>query len=305
MLFESHIQASRNQEIVLESFHTVNLEIKREDEIHSVVSGNKYRKLKYNVEYAKQNNYTTLLTFGGAFSNHIAATATAGKLCGIKTIGIIRGEELITKVNENPTLAYAKACGMQFKFVSRSDFKQKDTKTFIEALKVEFGDFYVVPEGGTNTLAVKGCEEILTEADKDFDYICVPVGTGGTISGIINSAKPNQKVLGFSALKGNFLMEDISRFAKQDNWKLISDYHFGGYAKVNTELIAFINRFKAINNVPLDPVYTGKMLFGIADMIKKDYFPKHSKILVVHTGGLQGIKGMNTRLKQKQLPLIQ
>ena len=305
MLFESHIQASRNQGIALEPLCTLNLVVKREDEIHSVISGNKYRKLKYNIEHAKQNNYRTILTFGGAFSNHIAATAAVGKLYGLKTIGIIRGEELINKVNENPTLVYAKSCGMQFKFVSRSDFKLKDTKPFLEALKIEFGDFYIVPEGGTNDLAIKGCEEILTEADKDFDYVCVPVGTGGTISGIINSTRPSQKVLGFSALKGDFLIEDISRFATQDNWTLISDYHFGGYAKVNAELITFINQFKAVNKIPLDPVYTGKMLFGIADMIKKGYFPEHSKILIIHTGGLQGIKGMNARLKQKQLPLIQ
>ncbi|WP_241148072.1 1-aminocyclopropane-1-carboxylate deaminase/D-cysteine desulfhydrase [Lacinutrix jangbogonensis] len=281
------------------------LTIKREDLIHSVVSGNKFRKLKYNLIQAKKENKITLLTFGGAYSNHIMATAAAGKLEGFKTIGVIRGEELFNKIENNPTLSYAKSCGMQFKFISRNDFKHKNDIKFIEALKQEFGDFYLIPEGGTNKLAIKGCEEILTEADKDFDYICVPVGTGGTIAGIINSAKPSQQVLGFSALKGDFLKEDISKFAKQDNWQLITDYHFGGYAKINMELITFINTFKNVHGIPLDPVYTGKMMFGIIDMINKGVFKKNAKILAIHTGGLQGIQGMNIRLKQKQLPLIQ
>lgn len=290
---------------VLMSFKGLDLLIKREDEIHSVVSGNKYRKLKYNIKKASSEGYESLLTFGGAFSNHIAATAAAGRIFGINTIGVIRGEELESKINENPTLLYAKQCGMQFKFISRSDFKNKNSESFINSLKIEFGNFYNIPEGGTNDLAIKGCEEILTTADKDFDYVCVPVGTGGTISGIINSTLQNQKVLGFSALKGDFLKEDISKFAKQDNWELITDYHFGGYAKINAELITFINQFKQEHNIPLDPVYTGKMMYGIFDMIKKGYFRKGSKILVIHTGGLQGVKGMNTRLKKKQLPLIQ
>lgn len=283
----------------------VELFVKREDKIHLEVSGNKYRKLKYNIEKALADGVNTLLTFGGAFSNHIAATAAAGRLYGINTIGVIRGEELEKQINNNPTLLYAQQCGMQFKFVSRSDYRNKDSELFIESLKKEFKDFYIVPEGGTNALAIKGCEEILTATDNIFDYICVPVGTGGTISGIINSALPNQKVLGFSALKGDFLIEDISKFAKQDNWQLISDYHFGGYAKINTELVTFINQFKERHNISLDPVYTGKMMYGVYDMIKNNYFPPDSKILVIHTGGLQGIKGMNIRLKQRKLPLIQ
>jgi len=164
--------------------------------------------------------------------------------------------------------------------------------------------FYVIPEGGTNGLAVKGCEEILTETDKKFDFVCASVGTGGTISGLINSSNPNQKILGFSALKGSFLQEDISKFANYENWELITDYHFGGYAKIKPELITFINQFKTQNNIPLDPIYTGKMLFGILDLIKKDYFPKGTRILAIHTGGLQGIAGMNAILKQKELPLI-
>lgn len=299
-----NLQNSVNQTVKLPESYGVSLEIKREDAIHPIISGNKYRKLKYNIAFAKDNGYKTLLSFGGAFSNHIAALAAAGEAFGLKTIGVVRGEELISKIDSNSTLSYAKQCGMQFKFVSREDFRNKNTTEFIEDLKKEFGDFYAIPEGGTNTLAIKGCEEILTEADKTFDYVCASVGTGGTLAGIINCSKPSQQVLGFSALKGDFLKQDISKFATQDNWKLISDYHFGGYAKINTELITFINTFKSVNGIALDPIYTGKMLFGVLDLIEKNYFPKGSKILAIHTGGLQGIDGMNSRLKQKKLPLI-
>ncbi|WP_452225290.1 1-aminocyclopropane-1-carboxylate deaminase/D-cysteine desulfhydrase [Lacinutrix chionoecetis] len=298
-------EKSINQPIKLSLKNDISLEIKREDLIHPFISGNKFRKLKLNIIAAKDQDYRTLLTFGGAFSNHIAATAAAGKAFGLKTIGIIRGEELINKIADNPTLKYARECGMQFKFISRNDFREKEDATFINNLKNEFGKAYIIPEGGTNTLAVKGCEAILTESDYNFDYICTAVGTGGTIAGLINSADPCQQILGFSALKGDFLQEDISKFAKQNNWQLNTDYHFGGYAKINEELVTFINQFKAKNNIPLDPIYTGKMFFGIMDLIDKNYFPDGSKILAIHTGGLQGIAGMNAILKRKKLPLIQ
>ncbi len=280
--------------------------IKREDEIHPFISGNKYRKLKYNILEAEKLKATTLLTFGGAFSNHISAVAFVGKEFGFKTIGVIRGEELFDKINDNPTLKFAKECGMSFKFVTRIDYREKTTEAFLKDLKNQFGDFYLIPEGGTNALAIKGCEEILTEDDKnDFDYICCAGGTGGTIAGLINSSKLNQKILGFPALKGDFLQDDIRKFATQNNWELITDYHFGGYAKINTDLISFINEFKLDYDIPLDPIYTGKMMYGISDLIKKGYFKKDTKILAIHTGGLQGIEGMNTRLKKKNLPLIE
>ncbi|MBQ0769095.1 MAG: 1-aminocyclopropane-1-carboxylate deaminase/D-cysteine desulfhydrase, partial [Bizionia sp.] len=302
MIFK--LENSINERVILRHYEGVEVYLKREDAIHSVISGNKYRKLKYNVAYAKEHNYETLLTFGGAFSNHIIATAAAGKASGLKTIGIIRGEELAKKTVHNETLEYAKRCGMHLKFVNREQFRNKSNPEFLNALKDELGAFYAIPEGGTNALAVKGCEEILTEADKNFDVVCVSVGTGGTISGLINSSSPNQKILGFSALKGSFLQEDISKFADRKNWELNTDYHFGGYAKIKPELITFINQFKAQNSIALDPIYTGKMLFGILDLIKKGYFPKGTKILAIHTGGLQGIAGMNAFLKQKELPLI-
>jgi len=293
-----------NQKINIQFPNNISLVIKREDLIHPFVSGNKFRKLKYNLLQAKAENKEIVLTFGGAFSNHIAAVAYAGKEQDFKTIGIIRGDELLDRWEENPTLKFAHENGMHFEFVSREDYRLKSEISFIEKLKQKFGDFYLVPEGGTNELAVKGCEEILTEEDSDFNYVCCAVGTGGTISGLINSAGENQRILGFPALKGDFLQDEIRIFAKKDNWNLISDYHFGGYGKVNLELIEFINSFFEETNVPLDPIYTGKMVFGVIDLIHKDYFPENSKILLIHTGGLQGIEGMNLKLKQKKLPIL-
>lgn len=303
MLYFNVLEKIPTQKIKLAT-DDVSLYVRREDLIHPFVSGNKFRKLKYNLIQAKEDALHTILTFGGAFSNHIAATAAAGKEQGFKTIGIIRGEELSDKVNDNPTLQFARQCGMELVFVSREEYKLKNEKEFREGLKQKFGSFCLLPEGGSNALAVKGCEEILTTEDSDFDYICVSVGTGGTISGIMNSAMPNQKILGFPALKGDFLKNEIRQFSKMENMDLITDYHFEGYGKINTDLIEFINIFYKQNNIPLDPVYTGKMMYGIFDLIAKDYFPKGTKILAIHTGGIQGIEGMNHKLRSKKLPLI-
>ena len=282
----------------------VSLFIKREDKIHPLISGNKYRKLKYNIKKAKIAQYKTLLTFGGAFSNHILATACAAHENGLKSVGIIRGEELAFKWTDNPTLSKATALGMKLKFVSRSDYRDKHFVEFIEQLKAEYGHFYLLPEGGTNDLAIRGCEEILIAEDEDFNAVCCSVGTGGTIAGIINSVSLRQKVMGFPALKGDFLKEDICKFATNDQWNLQLDYHFGGYGKVSAELLNFINDFKKETQIPLDPIYTGKMMFGILDMVEKDKFEPETKILAIHTGGLQGIVGMNKILKKKNLPLI-
>jgi 1-aminocyclopropane-1-carboxylate deaminase len=278
--------------------------LKPEYLIHPTVSGNKFRKLKYNLEKAQSENYKGILTFGGAFSNHIAATAAAGQELNIPTVGIIRGEELGSKIDQNPTLRYAKSCGMQLEFVSRTAYKDKADPAYLKMLLETFKDFYIIPEGGTNDLAIKGCQEILTETDQQFDLICCSVGTGGTIAGLINSSLPTQKIIGFPALKGGFLNEDICKFATQSNWELWEAYHFGGYAKVDSKLITFMNHFKAIYNIPLDPVYTAKMMYGIFDAIQTGQIPKDAKVLAIHTGGLQGIEGMNLRLKQKQLQTI-
>ncbi len=302
---------TRNQQVLLPVLEEkgIQLFIKREDEIHPFVSGNKFRKLKYNVKEAKGLKVKTLLTFGGAYSNHIAATASFSQLAGLNSIGIIRGDELAINLKEvlqtNLTLKHAHENGMRFKFVSREVYRNKTAVSFIDSLKDEFGEFYLIPEGGTNELAIRGCEEILTLEDEKFNYICCAIGTGGTISGLINSAYSGQKIIGFPALKGDFLINDIINLSnRNDNWSIESNYHFGGYGKFNDELITFINQFKDATGIPLDPIYTGKMIFGLLDMISKNKFKKGSKIIAIHTGGLQGITGINERLKKKKKPLI-
>ena len=276
--------------------------ILREDLIHPHISGNKWRKLYYNIQEAKQQSLDSLITFGGAFSNHIAATASAGKEFGFKTIGFIRGEEHLPL---NPILSYAKSCGMEFRYLTRSDYKLKEKSTFLNFILKNDKNYHFLPEGGTNRLAVKGCEEILIDLPVDFEYVCCACGTGGTISGIINSLKSHQKAIGFPALKGgDFLKEEIEKYVTNSQWELNLNYHFGGYAKVKPKLISFINSFKTKHKIPLDPVYTGKMLFGLWDLIEKDYFRAGSTIIAVHTGGLQGIAGMKDYLKNKGLQIL-
>ena len=298
--------SSYNQQIqhpLLEQ-QQVALWIKREDLLHPIISGNKFRKLKYNIKDALALGQKTILTFGGAYSNHIVATACAAKEAGLKAIGVIRGEELKEKWKTNPTLVQAASYGMQFLFVTREAYRLKTEADYILKLKNEFGDFYHIPEGGTNALAVKGCEEILTEEDKQFDIITCAVGTGGTVAGLINSSTKNQKVLAYPALKGDFLKAEIDKFAINDQWQLVTDYHFGGYAKVTESLVRFINEFKRDTGIPLDPIYTGKMLFGLWQSIAQGSFAKGTKILAIHTGGLQGIKGMNQQLRRRNLPVL-
>ena len=283
--------------------------IQREDLVHPQIQGNKYRKLKYNLAFAKTNSYKSLLTFGGAYSNHILATAIAGQIEGLQTIGVIRGEELGVSLDktlaQNPTLLKAAKSGMHFEFVTRASYKEKDSLAFRTRLQEQYPEAYILPEGGTNELAIQGCQEILNTEGLKFDYLCCPVGTGGTISGIIESSGTYQKILGFPALKGDFLTKEIEKWTSKKNWELISDYHFGGYAKINKALINFMNEFKASHKIQLDPVYTGKMIYGILDLISNDYFPAKSRILAIHTGGIQGIQGMNLKLAKKGLPTIQ
>ena len=277
----------------------VELFIKREDLTDPIISGNKYRKLKYNLLNAKDIGLNTLLTFGGAYSNHIHAVAYAGHKYGFNTIGVIRGEETLPL---NPTLLDASNYGMNFHYISRVEYRDKMAPNSIEKLENQFGEFYLVPEGGSNALAVKGCTEILDKNEKSFDHICCACGTGGTIAGIIASLNGSKKVWGFPALKnGEFLKKDISNligsYSSQsyNNWDLITKYHFGGYAKFNTDLIRFINQFKRQHNIQLDPIYTGKLLFAIYEEIKNGFFKTGERILAIHTGGLQGINGFNDR----------
>lgn len=282
----------------------ISLHIKRDDLLHPVISGNKFRKLKYNLAFAKQAGFSKLVTFGGAFSNHIVAVAAAGKEFGFQTIGIIRGEELESKVENNPSLMKAISFGMKLDFVTRSQFQEKQSQAFLEELQIKYGDFYLIPEGGTNDLAIQGCKEIIQDNEKQFSHICCAVGTAGTLSGIIEASFEHQKIIGFSALKGDFLSDVIRKFVTKTNWEIETNYHFGGYGKVSDELISFMNSFYSNTKIPLDPVYTGKMVYGVLNKIENQFFPENSKILMIHTGGLQGIEGMNLILKNKNKELI-
>ncbi len=266
----------------------IHLDLKRLDLIHPHISGNKFYKLKYNLQHAKQLGQDTLITFGGAFSNHIAATAYAAHYFGFQSIGIIRGEELADQPL-NHTLSTASQFGMQLEFINRQDYRNKEQPDFLAELQSRFPNAYIIPEGGTNSLAIQGCKEILSEQDRqNYDVICCAVGTGGTITGLIESSHFNQNILGFSALKGDFLTSDVTHLTAKKNWKIIDEYCCGGYAKTSAQLIEFIQFFEKQYQIPLEPIYTGKMLFGIFDLIEKAYFPPHTRILAIHSGGLQG-----------------
>ena len=290
-MFDSIAQQVIDQSLTI---HGMPLTIRRLDLVHPQISGNKFFKLKYNFLEAQRLGFNKLLTFGGAYSNHIAATAFAAQQFGFESVGIIRGEELKDKAL-NPTLKMAQDFGMQLHFVSREDYRQKQQPAFLTELQQQFPDHYVIPEGGTNTLAIQGCQEILKPEDEQFDLICCAVGTGGTITGLIEASQNHQQVLGFSALKGNFLNDDVSKLSSKKNWQITDDYCCGGYAKTTPELIQFIQDFEAEYKIPLEQIYTGKMLMGLTDLIVKGHFPAGSKILVIHTGGLQGrIPALNT-----------
>lgn len=263
--------------------------VKREDLNHRWVSGNKWWKLKYNLSEARRLGHYTLLTFGGAFSNHIYATAAAAKELGFKSIGIIRGERVLPL---NNTLSFAEQSGMKLHFVSREEYRKKTSDEFVDSLRKQFGEFYLIPEGGTNELAIRGCAEFAREkiAATLCDYVCLPVGTGGTIAGIISGLTDDVKVIGFPVLKDNATSyQEIKKQLgnKSHRWQLQTDYHFGGYAKTSPDLKNFIEEMRSLH-LPLDPVYTGKMMYGIFDLAKKDFFPPGSTVLAIHTGGLQG-----------------
>jgi 1-aminocyclopropane-1-carboxylate deaminase len=260
--------------------------VKREDLNHPYISGNKWWKLKFNLEEAMKLGHDTLLTFGGAYSNHIYASAAAANEFGLKSIGIIRGEEALPL---NATLSFARRKGMELNYVSREAYRRKSEQSFISDLRSRFGNFYLIPEGGTNELAVKGVEEFSQTLGSDFDCICCAVGTGGTIAGLIEGLKDTKQVIGISVLKnGEFLTESVK--ALLDNsyscWSINTKYHFGGYAKKTTELLAFIQQFEAKCKINVDSIYMGKMMFAVFDLIGKGFFQRGTTILILHSGGL-------------------
>tara|TARA_B100001564_G_scaffold359175_1_gene379970 strand:+ start:1665 stop:2549 length:885 start_codon:yes stop_codon:yes gene_type:complete len=274
------------------SKNDIKLYVKRIDLIDKYISGNKWYKLKYNIKSAINNSKKCVLTYGGAYSNHLLATAVISNQHNLKSIGLVRGEK---KQNLNPILRLVEQYGMHVDYISRSYYRMRDDKNMITDLKRKYGDFYLIPQGGTNNLGVKGAQEILTDLDSQ-SYICVPVATGGTISGIINSSNKKQKILGFKTLKGvGDLEENIKKFTNNNNWNLLDDYTFGGFAKYDTDLVNFIKDFDLNYSIKLDIIYTSKMMYGLFDLIRKGYFKRKSSILAIHTGGLQGNLGMNER----------
>ena len=279
----------------------ISLFIKREDLNHPDLSGNKWHKLKYNLLEARKQGKKTLLTFGGAYSNHIYATAAAGKIFNLNTIGIIRGEDHLPL---NPTLSFAKDNGMKLYYLDRTSYRQKNSPEIINHLQEKFGDFYLLPEGGTNEFAVKGCSEIIGKVNIDFNYVCCPCGTGGTLAGLISGLNGRNFALGFAVLKGaSFLKENVNSLLKNcgsnsfQRWDINLGYHFGGYARMDSVLLDFVKRFTSLTKIPIEPIYTGKMLFGIYDLASKGYFKEGNVIIAIHTGGMQGLKGLSSRIK--------
>ncbi|KAF3982081.1 MAG: 1-aminocyclopropane-1-carboxylate deaminase/D-cysteine desulfhydrase [Methylococcales symbiont of Hymedesmia sp. n. MRB-2018] len=265
--------------------------VKRDDLMHPIISGNKWRKLKYCLDHALKLNSHTIISMGGAYSNHLHALAYTCKQLGLNSRGIIRGEEAKQK---SPTLLDLQKWGMDLRYVPREAYRVLRQLKEYDALPGNKTGEYWLPEGGATALALKGVADIVTELETEFDVICVPCGSGTTLAGIIASCSENTKVMGFSALKGaGFLSKDIEQLLKKNHsnkihWLIQLDYHFGGFAKCNNELLLFINDFKTCHNIVLEPVYTAKMFYGLFDLIQQDHFKAGQKILTIHTGGLQG-----------------
>lgn len=273
--------------------HKIDLRVLRLDAFDFYAGGNKLFKLKYNLEEAEKKGFRKMLTFGGAWSNHLAAVASVNN-SPLPIIAVIRGEK--PKVYSD-TLIYCKKRGVELHFVSREDYRRKTEEGFISELKNKFGDFYLLPEGGSNALAVKGCKEIVNYIPIDFDYVCTAVGSGGTLAGIVSSLKKHQQALGFAVLKGaEYLKEEVNELMKASGtqysaFNISHEYHFGGYAKITPRLFVFKKEFEKQFDIPLDYVYTVKMMYGIFDLIKNKHFKQGSTVVAIHTGGLQGNRG--------------
>jgi 1-aminocyclopropane-1-carboxylate deaminase len=266
----------------------VRLLVKRDDLIHPELPGNKWRKLKYNLERAGELRCPTLLTFGGAYSNHVRATAAAGYHFGFDTIGVIRGEEHLPL---NSTLEYAVNRGMRLTYLDRDTYRRKHSPAVVDRLRREFGDFYLLPEGGSNDLAVRGAAELPAEITEPYDVICCPVGTGGTLAGIAGGLNAGQHAIGFSVLKGGeFLTPEVERLQRDawgsvsDNWHIEYGFHFGGYAKRTSELDAFLADWTRRHGGTLDRIYVGKMMYGLVTLTEAGSFPPGTTVVAVITG---------------------
>ena len=270
----------------------VSLFVKRDDLIHPLISGNKWRKLKYNIKHVLDHDIQGILTFGGAYSNHIHAAAGTAELLGIRSVGIIRGDGYDP---ENPTLRFCMDKGMKLHFVNRTAYREKEKSGLIHDIIMQYPDYYVIPEGGTNELAVTGAMEILNEyfdqGGPTPDFVVLAGGTGGTAAGVLKSLPFQSKLIVFSALKSDHLISEILIMAGAERaHQLIynSENTFGGYAKWNKELLLFTDHFESETGVPIDPVYNAKVMYGLHCMIKNREIRQGSIVLWVHTGGIQG-----------------
>jgi 1-aminocyclopropane-1-carboxylate deaminase len=271
----------------------VRVSVLRLDEIHPTVSGNKFFKLKYNLLHALENKAAEVITFGGQYSNHIYSTAAACKLLGIKAIGIIGAAD---QNNLTPTLLFAKAQGMELQFTDRTTYRQKNDQWFIEDLLARYPGACIIPEGGSNQLAVRGCAEIPALITAGYDVLCTAAGTGGTLAGLAVALGGQKQLIGFSSLKGpDTLTPEVTSLIATNtpdaysNWHISTGYHFGGYAKAPAIVMDFIHRFKERHGIQLEQVYTAKMMMGIYDLVEQGYFPQDTQIVAVHSGGLQGL----------------
>lgn len=272
---------------------SIRLDLLRLDLVHPVISGNKWFKLKYNLQTAKELGYKKILTFGGAYSNHLIATAAAAHYFGLESIGIVRGFH--AKENQTPTLQDCSAYGMQLEFVSKEEYAQKENTDWLGQLSRKHPETYIIPEGGNNAYGVKGCEEIVKHIPAGYTHIAVSLGSGATFTGLRNATDENIMMLGFVPMKNGAYLENEIHPSK-GNWRLTDAYHFGGFGKWNNELIVFMNVFYQSNKIPLDVVYTAKMLFGLQELIAQNYFPQNANILAIHTGGLQGNASIEGKL---------
>ena len=262
--------------------------IKRDDLLHPIISGNKWRKLKYCLNHALSLNADCIVSMGGAYSNHCHALAFAGKALGLKTVAYIRGEQ---PALFNPTLLDLQKWQMALRFVSREDYRQLRQYKQHDSLPALQAGQYWLPEGGASEMALQGVGEIIDEIALKFDYLATACGTGTTLTGLINKIPASSQLLGVAAIKnGGYLIDEIQQLVNRptDNWQLLLDYHQGGFAKTSPELLAFIARFQQQHGIALEPVYTGKLLFAIYDLMRQGYFAKGQRLVVLHTGGLQG-----------------
>lgn len=289
--------------------HQVKVSIKRDDQIHPIISGNKWRKLHYNLKFAKEKQYQGIISFGGCYSNHLHALAYVCQQQQLEAIAIVRGE---SDNQVNYTLSWAKHWGMKLSFVDRQTYRKRQDLTFLNELQQQYPKHLIIPEGGSNQLALPGVGEVINELNQQctYDSLLVPVGSGGTLAGLVKQDNNEHNIIGIAVLKqSDYLTNEVKRLlnneSKFQRWTIENDYHGGGYAKFTAEDANQILQFSTATGIPFEPIYSGKMLLGFFDLLEKGYFSANQHIVLLHTGGLQGIAGLvdQGRLNVNEWPL--